>query len=223
MTVRPRAPNSSIRAAAAPWGRARKTASASSGTASKTRRPSVARCGWMPASGSPCRSRPTSPTIVALGCLASSRTSSAPTYPVAPTIATRTGSPSMARSPAAAAVPGAGVESRGRSAAIAAPVESALTGARGRSPAAGSGDRRSGGTSSPHDYTGALHSHATTRLCPDPAERHAFTRVVLLAGRNAKRSVRRDNRAKPVGLNACRSIQRRIRRSERQAFSRVPN
>ena len=51
----------------------------SSGTASKTLRSLVARCGWMPAIGSPFRSRPTRPTISTLGWSASSRISSAPT------------------------------------------------------------------------------------------------------------------------------------------------
>ncbi len=45
------------------------------------------------------------------GCSASSRISSAPTYPEAPTIATRTGSPVSARAPRSAALPGAGTES----------------------------------------------------------------------------------------------------------------
>ena len=44
------------------------------------------------------------------GWSASRRMSSAPTYPVAPTMATRTGSPPSARSPTAAAVRGLGLE-----------------------------------------------------------------------------------------------------------------
>ena len=161
MTVWPASRNSSIRAATAPWGRARKTASASRG---RRRRP-----------GGPRREvgvdarrsgRPAAPArrgrrCVALGWRASSRTSSAPTYPVAPTIATRTGSPSSARRPCGGRRAGRGRGSRGRSAAIAAPVESALTGAPDRSRAAGSRARRTGGTSSPHDYTQPMHSHAT--------------------------------------------------------------
>ena len=68
--------------------------------------------------------------MVTLGWRASSRTSSAPTYPVAPDdrdldrVAVERAQPVRGRRA------GRGEESRGRSAAIAAPAESALTGAR---------------------------------------------------------------------------------------------
>src|SRR3954447_22171813 len=161
MTVWLLARNTSIRPAAVPWGRARKTASVSAGTWSNTSSPVVARPGWMPAIGAPWRSRPTRPVIATFGWRARSRISSPPTYPVAPTIATRTGSPSSARAPRSAADGAAWVGVDARSAAIAAPLESALTGARGRSPAAGSRVRRSGGTWSRAGLYKLMHNHAT--------------------------------------------------------------
>ena len=147
MTVWSASMNSSIRVATAPWGRARNTASASSGTWSNTWRPrrrevrvdvrdrvAVAlaaheagdrrRCGWR----------------------ARSRISSAPTYPVAPTIATRTGSPSRARAPRSAAVGVTGSEvTHGppRSPRPSSPRSPARVAARGRQ---ARGSRRSGGT-----------------------------------------------------------------------------
>ena len=60
MTAVPAATRSGTIAAAAPWGRARKTASLG-GSSAWTVRPVPARCGWIPAIGSWSRPRPTRP------------------------------------------------------------------------------------------------------------------------------------------------------------------
>ena len=105
--------------------------------------------GWggMPSIGSPWRSRPTRPVIWTLGWRARSRISSAPTYPVAPTIATRTGSPSRRAGPPLGGGRGrmGGGLTHGppRSPHPSSPRSPARVAARGRQ---ARGSRRSGGT-----------------------------------------------------------------------------
>src|SRR6478672_2983804 len=100
------------------------------------------------------------PTRSTLGWRTSRRTSSDPTYPVAPMIPTR-----IRRTPSAPTVPRSdrGANPGGRSVAIAAGDSSpALTGARSPSREADSGgsQRSEGPTPWAHDYTASVHSHA---------------------------------------------------------------
>ena len=165
MTDVPFAMRSGTSAAAAPCGSARKAAS-TAGKSVPTSSSVRARCGWWPAIGSSWRSLPASPTRSTFGWRASRRMSSAPTYPVAPMIPTRS-----RRGPPSGLIPRfeRGRVPDERSVAIAAGDSSpVLTGTRGRSRAAGSGDSpgRDEPSSWAYDYTAVVHSHA--RGVPQP-------------------------------------------------------
>ena len=122
--------------AAAPCGSARKTASAP-GTVASTWSPVWSRWMWVPPIGSLVRPRPTSPSIRTFGWRESNRTSSAPTYPVAPTMTTRIRGPGDDERPPAGPPRGRDTARRPGTAATTGPPVS-LTGARpltGGSPA----------------------------------------------------------------------------------------
>ena len=115
----------------------------------------------MPASGSPCRSRPTRPTMLHVGMAREEPDQLGADVPGG----ADDRDPDRVAVQRAQAVGRRGPGQRGR-------VERTVRRDRrarrvrahrraDRSPAAGSRARRSGGTSSPHDYTCALHSHAT--------------------------------------------------------------